>query len=766
MSNPSEALVAEPVQQDLSGSEQQVKRRKAYLLQTEPDTLNERLNQLEPFYTTLLSLKFTDSATAIKQCRALCAQYGFTVKQEASTHRNIYVYCSREGLPDSQRNPKSNPQRKRPSKRCDCRWRVVLYERDGNWEFRKSLNPEAAKHNHDLMRPEEIETSWPKEVNELICELARQRLPTQEIRSRVKAQFTSITWNERRFYNRLSDARQKIRYRESGQRAQHLTGIWTKICMVSVGHEDLADYVEDDLIKLLETVCKLTDTDESSLTIPTPLSDTTLLVDDPANKMTHNGLPTPTATTTQPDQTTLRPNTTNLFTGFVDQSPGTSNSQQQRNVSATAATSTSTALLASSSKGKAPDSSSDKAMTGNSKSEPPKGYINIDIPQHSFMVKIHTRTGSISHASIPQLSVSNADTIDSMMRNPRRTRSTSSDVMDATIRKQPRKARSRQSLTSPTTTASSSSSSLSSPSSASVPMGLHNVLGTPLHRLQQQQQQQHHDHTTGLMHHHHHQQHHQQQQNRPSHPLSTMGDESIMHPPPDTGGSFMYPPFDTQGGLPLDATTLSPYAPFQNTYSISTSSSGFTSDMSFQFDPPPSPTPMGPNSGEAGRSDSDNVSHSNEPTIHPALQSNPMAHHERHQPHQQLHQHHPPHLRKIQPLHQHHHHQQQQQQHHHHHHHPQIPSTAPSGMTIDSSSSPSRQLYSMTMRQSDGSVKLGQQPSPTTGGPFSPSYSPTTPTSATPTALGHTTNDSQDQHHHLQSHGLPPRRVSSSSHDN
>lgn len=32
-------------------------------------------------------MTFDDSAVAIEQCRELCAEYGFTVKQEASTHR-------------------------------------------------------------------------------------------------------------------------------------------------------------------------------------------------------------------------------------------------------------------------------------------------------------------------------------------------------------------------------------------------------------------------------------------------------------------------------------------------------------------------------------------------------------------------------------------------------------------------------------------------------------------------------------------------------
>lgn len=43
--------------------------------------------KLEPFYEELLSLSFPDSVTAIDHCRHLCAQYGFTVKREASTHR-------------------------------------------------------------------------------------------------------------------------------------------------------------------------------------------------------------------------------------------------------------------------------------------------------------------------------------------------------------------------------------------------------------------------------------------------------------------------------------------------------------------------------------------------------------------------------------------------------------------------------------------------------------------------------------------------------
>ncbi|CAO3633359.1 unnamed protein product [Cunninghamella blakesleeana] len=59
---------------------------------------------LEPFYADILAKQFKSSAESIDYCRKLCAQYGFTIKQEASTYRNIYVYCSREGFPNSLRN--------------------------------------------------------------------------------------------------------------------------------------------------------------------------------------------------------------------------------------------------------------------------------------------------------------------------------------------------------------------------------------------------------------------------------------------------------------------------------------------------------------------------------------------------------------------------------------------------------------------------------------------------------------------------------------
>ncbi|ORZ15221.1 hypothetical protein BCR42DRAFT_452079 [Absidia repens] len=235
---------------------------------TEPNKLQDNNRpleiSLEPFYTDILSKKFTTSVEAIDYCRKLCAHFGFTIKQEQSTYRNIYVYCSREGFPDSLRNPKSNPKRRRPSKRCDCRWRIVLNEQNESWHFRKSLNPDASKHNHDLMRPEEIDKGWPKEMLDLICELARQRLPTPDIRTRVQLLYAHVPWNERRFYNRLSEERQKQRIRDASHRVQQLCGIWSNLVTAAAASQELTDLAQIDLRRIVDKLCGMTQTDSST----------------------------------------------------------------------------------------------------------------------------------------------------------------------------------------------------------------------------------------------------------------------------------------------------------------------------------------------------------------------------------------------------------------------------------------------------------------------------------------------------------------------
>ncbi|KAG0163947.1 hypothetical protein DFQ30_010736, partial [Apophysomyces sp. BC1015] len=224
----------------------------------DPSTPFTRVS-MEPVYERLLKKTFPDSAHAIEFCRAACSEFGFTVKQEASANRNIYVYCSREGLPDSQRNPRPSPQRKRPSKRCDCRWRVVLSENDQEqWVFRKSLNPNASEHNHEMMSPDEMVKAWPQEVNDMIIQLARQRLQTHEIRETVKQRFPDITWNERRFYNRLTEERKRIRQRAVIERTQRLLMLSARLCSVVAANEDWATCVESDLSRMLDNFCQLT----------------------------------------------------------------------------------------------------------------------------------------------------------------------------------------------------------------------------------------------------------------------------------------------------------------------------------------------------------------------------------------------------------------------------------------------------------------------------------------------------------------------------
>ena len=180
-------------------------------------------------------------------------------------------------MPDSHRNPKVNPQRNRQSQRCECRWRIVLFENNQEtWEFRKSQNADAFIHNHPLLKPDEIKKEWPREVSEKIFELARQRLPTNEIRQRVREQYPDISWDDRRFYNRLSEERQKMKQRDTALRAIRLVNISAQICMVNAGSEDLSHHVENKLLTLLEDTCKFANIDSSSMTMPLSLPFTSL----------------------------------------------------------------------------------------------------------------------------------------------------------------------------------------------------------------------------------------------------------------------------------------------------------------------------------------------------------------------------------------------------------------------------------------------------------------------------------------------------------
>lgn len=168
-----------------------------------------------------------------------------------------------------------NPQRNRQSQRCECRWRIVLFENlKTSWEFRKSQNAEAFIHNHALLRPDEIKKEWPREVSEKIFELARQRLPTNEIRQQVREQYPDISWDDRRFYNRLSEERQKMKQRDTALRTLRLVNLSAQICMVNSGSEDLCHYVESKLLALLQDTCKFANINSNSIHMPVPIPTT------------------------------------------------------------------------------------------------------------------------------------------------------------------------------------------------------------------------------------------------------------------------------------------------------------------------------------------------------------------------------------------------------------------------------------------------------------------------------------------------------------
>jgi hypothetical protein len=456
------------------------------------------------------------------------------------------VYCSREGLPDSLRNPKSNPQRKRPSKRCDCRWRVVLYEVDGHWEFRKSLNPDAGKHNHELMNPDEIERSWPKEVTDLICELARQRMTTQEVRNRVRDQFPNIHWNERRFYNRLSEERQKIKLRDSAGRTYQLNQIWSKLCMASAGSDDLSQLVHQQLSSMLETVTEAIGIDHLSL---------------------------PDALIAENNLLEYQPSSSN---NNADSSSKNTNRR----------TSEESSEQPEPTRTPKPSAKNDTA---------PKGYLSVEIPKQTYYIKIHNQR---------QLQETQ------LVKNQKRQRQINDEPTFEPLRRLSQKGKPRQQ-----SLIISNESNLSPDSLHHHP---HHSLAPQLSQHYQQDGRPGSVPVSAVSH----QPNHQQQQQAPLPPLQSHQHQQqqqqhqihpIQHPP---GPTFVYHYDSANVGLD---TSLTNYVnpTFQNTYSMNTSPStpGFTpSEMSFSFDTSHSPI--------VRNTDSSN----NEPTIHPALQSNPMAH--------------------------------------------------------------------------------------------------------------------------------------------
>ncbi|OZJ04347.1 hypothetical protein BZG36_02364 [Bifiguratus adelaidae] len=221
-----------------------------------------------PFYDQLLGMTFPTAQTATQYCRNLCREFGFTVKQETSSNKNVYLYCSREGLPDSAKYNRQ-AKRKRSSNRCDCKWRIVLFENDqGLWEFRKSNNSLASEHNHELQAPESIPRPWPPAVVQRIAFYASKSLGTTEIRQIIQSEFPNITWDERRFYNRLSDERKKLKNRDTEGRVCQVMFTAARIASISSEHNAFQRAMSR-LESLLAELCETQGIDTDAVPYPT-----------------------------------------------------------------------------------------------------------------------------------------------------------------------------------------------------------------------------------------------------------------------------------------------------------------------------------------------------------------------------------------------------------------------------------------------------------------------------------------------------------------
>ncbi|CAG8468621.1 2418_t:CDS:2 [Ambispora leptoticha] len=195
---------------------------------------------MDSFYARLNSLKFATSQLATGTCRQLAREYGFTVKQETSANK--------ASLSDSKKTGKQT-KRKRSSLRCDCKWRIVLFqnEEDRLWEFRKSQNPQSSEHNHELSPPEHIPLPWPPRVVERIAYHASLGLATNEIRIAVQQEFPNILWDERRFYNRLSEERRKIKARETETRVIETMAMAARVAALVCSSKEYTEKVHQAL---------------------------------------------------------------------------------------------------------------------------------------------------------------------------------------------------------------------------------------------------------------------------------------------------------------------------------------------------------------------------------------------------------------------------------------------------------------------------------------------------------------------------------------
>ncbi|KAI8975397.1 hypothetical protein BDF20DRAFT_836805 [Mycotypha africana] len=215
---------------------------------------DDNLVSMDPLFEQLLDQKFATSTEAYEYCKEACAEYGFTIKQEPNINRNIYIYCTHMNQQSSNLDTPPSAKRSSALTSSECQWKIVLVENENNeWVFRNSLNPMASEHNHKVLSMEG--EKWPQKVQDKIIELARQQkdLSSNDISQIIKMQFSKeITWNNRLFYNYLTEERRKNRQQETVERVQRLITATTRLCSVVAANEDWATCVEGDLSKMLQ----------------------------------------------------------------------------------------------------------------------------------------------------------------------------------------------------------------------------------------------------------------------------------------------------------------------------------------------------------------------------------------------------------------------------------------------------------------------------------------------------------------------------------
>ncbi|KAF9282727.1 hypothetical protein BGZ68_005779 [Mortierella alpina] len=112
-------------------------------------------------------------------------------------------------------------------------------------------------HNHPLISPDDIRQPWPAAVFDRIAFYANQRnLTTSETRERIKEDFPDLVWDERRFYNRLTEERKQIRLRDSESRVFSTMDLAARVASLASADATLSHRVTSSLESVLAEICE------------------------------------------------------------------------------------------------------------------------------------------------------------------------------------------------------------------------------------------------------------------------------------------------------------------------------------------------------------------------------------------------------------------------------------------------------------------------------------------------------------------------------